>query len=86
VLAGTGFDAARSLVSITIEDSGPGIAAGQLEAATPGAGSSKPFGLGLGLRLCREIVAEHGGTLELGTSAALGGASARIELPTCAPA
>ena len=46
-----------------------------------GAGSSKPFGLGLGLRLCREIATEHGGRLELGRSDALGGARATIELP-----
>jgi signal transduction histidine kinase len=31
--------------------------------------------------VCREIVAEHGGRLELGRSEALGGTRALIELP-----
>jgi signal transduction histidine kinase len=83
----TGYDAARRRASIAVEDSGPGFAA-ELLAAPPGAiASDKPFGLGLGLRLCREVAFEHGGQLLLGRSDALGGARATIELPadTIAP-
>ncbi|MCM2312766.1 MAG: ATP-binding protein [Steroidobacteraceae bacterium] len=69
-------------VALSIEDSGPGLPPEPLDPAT----SSKPFGLGLGLRVCREIVAEHDGTLELGRSASLGGARVTISLPDCAPA
>ncbi len=79
---GTAHDAGRGLLSIDIEDSGPGLAAGEGEATAAG-GSAKPFGLGLGLRLCRDVVAEHGGVLQLGRSDALGGTRARIELPAC---
>ena len=83
----TGYDAARRCARVCVEDSGPGFAA-ELLAATPAAiASDKPFGLGLGLRLCREVVTEHGGQLHLGRSDMLGGARATIELPadTIAP-
>jgi len=68
-------------IHVSVEDSGPGFPPEQLEPGSNGAGSRKPFGLGLGLRLCREIATEHGGRLELGRSDALGGARATIELP-----
>jgi len=77
IRASTASDATRGVVTLGIEDSGPGLPA----AASPAAASAKPFGLGLGLRMCREIVAEHGGELHLGSSTALGGARAVIELP-----
>jgi signal transduction histidine kinase len=81
VLATCLHDTARGVVTISIEDSGPGIAAASGDGSDAVTGSSKPFGLGLGLRVCREIVAEHGGRLVLGRSASLGGAAATIELP-----
>lgn len=87
VLATSQHDAARGCVAISIEDSGPGFEAKPSDPVSPATGSSsKPFGLGLGLRVCREIVADHGGTLELGRSNALGGGRATIELPARAPA
>jgi signal transduction histidine kinase len=81
VLAACLHDTARGLVTISIEDSGPGIDPASGAGSDGVTGSSKPFGLGLGLRVCREIVAEHGGRLVLGRSASLGGAAATIELP-----
>lgn len=81
LLARTHHDAAAGTITVSIEDSGPGIDPRLADPATPVTGSGKPFGLGLGLRVCREIVAEHGGRLELGRSAALGGARVAIELP-----
>ena len=80
LIARTHHDAATGTTTVSIEDSGPGIDPRLADPATPVAGSSKPFGLGLGLRVCREIVAEHGGRLELGRSEALGGTRAAIEL------
>lgn len=77
IRASTSSDADRGVVTLGIEDSGPGLAPGPRQAS----GSDKPFGLGLGLRMCREIVAEHGGNLCLDGSEALGGARAIIELP-----
>ena len=86
VLATCLHDPARGVVTISIEDSGPGIDPAYGDGPDGVTGSSKPFGLGLGLRVCREIVAEHGGRLVLGRSASLGGAAATIELPARAAA
>jgi len=86
VLATCLHDTARGVVTISIEDSGPGIDPASGDRSDGASGSSKPFGLGLGLRVCREIVAEHGGRLVLGRSDSLGGAAATIELPARAAA
>ena len=77
----SGYDATRRCVSVSVEDDGPGFAEEQLATPSDRMTSRKPFGLGLGLRLCREVAVEHGGRLDLGRSAALGGARATIELP-----
>ena len=77
----TARDLAKGTVRVCVEDSGPGFPPERLAPGSSGAGSHKPFGLGLGLSLCREIATEHGGRLELGRSEALGGARATIELP-----
>ncbi len=61
---------------ITVEDSGPG-----LPDEADGTQTSKPFGLGLGLTICHEIIQQHGGTLEKGSSPALGGAKFTLRLP-----
>jgi signal transduction histidine kinase len=81
IMVTTARDPTHGTVRVSVEDSGAGFPPEQLAGSANGAGSRKPFGLGLGLRLCREIAAEHGGRLELGRSDALGGARATIELP-----
>lgn len=55
---------------IAVEDAGPGFGAARA-----------PSGTGVGLLSVRRIVETSGGTLELGRSEALGGASVVIELP-----
>ena len=65
-----------SSLDISVEDSGPGI--GELRAAEQ---SPKPFSLGLGLTISREIVDGHGGELLIGESEALGGARFTLRLP-----
>jgi len=44
--------------------------------------TTKPNGTGLGLPTSRRYVEAHGGTIEAGTSVALGGARFRVVLPT----
>lgn len=61
-------------VDFHVEDSGPGL-------RDTGEGSTKPLGLGLGLKISQEIVERHGGELRRGRSDALGGAKFTIRLP-----
>lgn len=63
----------RHAVDICIEDSGPGM-------QEDGTRSDKPFGLGLGLTICREIIEQHDGELLQSRSTNLGGASFTIRL------
>ena len=63
-------------LDIAIEDTGPGI--DELRAAEQ---SAKPFSLGVGLAISREIVDSHGGELLIGESTELGGACFTIRLP-----
>jgi PAS domain S-box-containing protein len=70
---------------IAIIDNGPGIAEQTLERAFEPLFSTKRFGTGLGLTTARQIVEEHGGTIEL-TSKFDDGTRAIIRLPLAAVA
>ena len=48
---------------ITVQDSGPGLAAGNIEGVFEAFFTTKPDGLGMGLPICRSIVQSHGGCL-----------------------
>jgi signal transduction histidine kinase len=84
VVVSTGSTA--DVASITIEDSGPGIAPELREKLHTISTSTKPFGLGLGLRICREVAEEHQGRLLVDTSEELRGARLTLELPLQAQA
>lgn len=56
--------ASATEVAITITDNGPGIAPQTLQALFTPFATSKPKGLGLGLVISRDIIAEFGGRLE----------------------
>lgn len=70
---------------LTVEDSGPGIAPDEREKVferfyqSPGSLSD---GCGLGLAIVQQIVRQHGGTVRIGRSPALGGALIRVNLPS----
>jgi two-component system sensor histidine kinase/response regulator len=78
-----------ALIEVCISDNGVGMSAeklGEISAAretTSGEGTAGERGLGLGLSLCRELVARESGTLEF-ESAPLRGTTARITLPAAA--
>lgn len=63
-------------LEIRVEDSGPGF-----RQDADGQEQRKPFGLGLGLTICREIVEQHGGQLLPAARSELGGAQFAIRLP-----
>ena len=66
---------AGAIIEFRVEDSGPGMPPEAVDAVR-----SKPFGLGIGLTISREIVELHGGELRQGTSDELGGAQFTIRL------
>jgi len=73
------LDPARVIVQVS--DSGPGIGDEVASRLATGPASTKPFGLGLGLMLCREVATTHGGELVMTAHGVLGGASFALELP-----
>lgn len=68
-------------VEITITDTGPGILPKDREHLFEPFFTTRPEGTGLGLALCREIVLQHGGMIELVTESGPG-TTFRVVLPT----
>jgi two-component system nitrogen regulation sensor histidine kinase NtrY len=76
----TQHDAGASLVRLIVTDNGPGIPAAEREKLFLPYYSTKRRGSGLGLAIVRRIVAEHGGTIEVGENEPRG-TRFTIELP-----
>ncbi len=72
--------AAPDSVSVSIEDSGPGIPANDVAKVFRPFYTTKPSGTGLGLAMAQRIVEAHGGTLTV-QAAATGGARFDFMLP-----
>ncbi|MBL8921540.1 MAG: histidine kinase [Myxococcaceae bacterium] len=68
-------------IELSIEDSGPGIDPAIKGRLFEPLVSARPRGIGLGLALVKRIVDRHGGVVEVGRSAALGGAQFVVRLP-----
>lgn len=51
-------------VVVEVDDSGPGIAHADRQHLFDGFYTTKSAGLGLGLKICRQIIEDHGGTLD----------------------
>lgn len=69
-------------VKIEIHDSGPGIASGDEERIFWPGFTRRPQGIGMGLTVAAEIVAQYGGKMFLLQPGELGGASFGFDLPT----
>ena len=76
----THVDAAHNLVRVVVADDGPGIPAAEREKLFLPYYSTKRRGSGLGLAIVRRIVAEHGGSVEVGENTPRG-TRFTIELP-----
>ncbi len=83
-----GLDLRRHTVVFRIEDDGPGIPASDHEKALrpferldQARNQNKSTGTGLGLSIAADIIRNHGGTLDLGTSKRLGGLLVEVTLP-----
>jgi signal transduction histidine kinase len=78
-------EAAGPLVRLSVIDNGPGIPAERLPRIFEPLFTTKSFGVGLGLPTVRQIVEQHGGTIDV-TSAVNDGAAFVICLPRVADA
>jgi two-component system nitrogen regulation sensor histidine kinase NtrY len=77
---GTSHDAPNQVVRITVADNGPGIPPSERDKLFMPYYSTKRRGSGLGLAIVRRIVAEHGGSIEVGDEVPHG-TRFTIELP-----
>jgi len=82
---GARHDASRDVVSLTVADTGPGIPVDVRGRIFEPFFTTKPpgEGTGLGLSLCRGIIEEHGGTIDVDSEPGRG-ARFTIELPAAA--
>jgi signal transduction histidine kinase len=74
-------DNAADRLLIHVDDSGAGVSDDLRARLRSAPASTKPFGLGVGLTVCRDVAREHGGELTIGGSPELGGARFTIALP-----
>jgi two-component system nitrogen regulation sensor histidine kinase NtrY len=80
IVVETQLDAANSVVRVIVADNGPGIPAGEREKLFLPYYSTKRRGSGLGLAIVRRIIAEHGGSIDVGDNTPRG-TRFTIELP-----
>ncbi|MDT4956128.1 MAG: hypothetical protein QOJ02_4266 [Acidobacteriota bacterium] len=71
----------HSRVYVQVDDSGPGVRDGDEERIFWPGVTRKPEGIGMGLTVASEIVAQHGGRMHLIKPGFLGGASFGFDLP-----
>ena len=76
---------ASGMVHVSIEDSGTGISASDLDRIFNPLFTTKSSGMGMGLSICRSIVESHGGRIWVSTAKG-GGAVFQFELPEADPA
>ncbi len=76
----TQHDATNGVARIIVADNGPGIPEADREKLFMPYYSTKRRGSGLGLAIVRRIVAEHGGSIEVGSNPPTG-TRFTIELP-----
>ncbi|USI72862.1 sensor histidine kinase [Sphingomonas morindae] len=69
-----------AFVVVEVDDSGPGVAEADRRRLFDGFYTTKSTGLGLGLKICRQIIEDHGGTLDHAPKAGAG-ALFRFSLP-----
>lgn len=78
---GADRDEKQDQAVVTVEDSGPGIAPERMASLFDSTGSGRANRLGIGLRLSRELVELHSGTITVDRSPSLGGARFTVRIP-----
>jgi signal transduction histidine kinase len=69
-------------VSLSLQDTGPGIAPGKLTSIFDAFVTTKAKGTGLGLTICKMIIERHGGKLSASSDTHYRGARFEVTLPT----
>jgi C4-dicarboxylate-specific signal transduction histidine kinase len=72
--------ATADAVMLSVHDTGPGVAAADLDCVFDGFFTTKDTGMGIGLSICQSIIAEHGGRIGV-TNHPAGGALFHVTLP-----
>jgi len=72
----------RKKIEITVNDSGPGVDSKDAESIFLPGITKRPGGIGMGLTIAAEIVAEHNGHLALQQPGRLGGATFTFDVPS----
>ena len=80
VTVSTRFVAHAEAAQITVQDNGPGIAAGDTDRIFQPFVTTKTHGLGLGLAICRSVAEAHHAVL-WAENASEGGATFHIKIP-----
>ncbi|KTC91100.1 ATP-binding protein [Fluoribacter dumoffii] len=70
-----------SEIWVSIIDNGPGVAQNVLDNLFSSCFSTKEYGLGLGLSICRKIIEAHGGSLKIEKNTLGGGTVSSFRLP-----
>lgn len=68
-------------IQIEVEDSGPGVPAEQRQQVFDPLFTTRPGGMGMGLRICRSIIEAHGGTIHVRACSEGQGAAFCFHLP-----
>jgi PAS domain S-box-containing protein len=76
-----GREGGPGVLEIAVTDNGPGLPEVGGEAGFQPLRTRKPGGMGLGLAICRDIAAAHGGTIRLGPGPGGTGTRAVLSLP-----
>ena len=69
-----------AMLTVTVEDNGPGLSAGDESRIFEPFFTTKQSGMGMGLSISETIIADHGGKISYAKSS-LGGAAFTISLP-----
>lgn len=72
--------AGAEAVTLSVHDTGPGVAEPDLDCVFDGFFTTKDTGMGIGLAICQSIITEHGGEIGV-TNHPAGGAVFRVSLP-----
>jgi C4-dicarboxylate-specific signal transduction histidine kinase len=77
--------ATETMAVLEVEDTGPGISAGDIDSVFDAFFTTKSSGTGMGLAICRSIAETYGGRILAGNAVGNGGAVFSVELPLAFP-